>query len=69
LRELEEEFEKGLEGVSETEVRGQLAKIEQLIKGYSEGRKLYGYIYDNIIKLKYLHQRYSNYLRWLKWKS
>jgi hypothetical protein len=23
---------------------------------------------DDILKLKYLHQRYTNYLRWLTWK-
>ncbi len=25
----------------------------------------YGHIFDDVLKLKYLHQRYTNYLRWL----
>jgi hypothetical protein len=63
---LEAEFEKGLEGVAEPEVRARLVKIERLIGQWSGGRKLYGHVYDDLLKLKYLHQRYTNYLRWLK---
>ena len=33
------------------------------------GRKLYGHLFDDILKLKYLHQRYTNYLKWLQWKG
>ena len=29
-------------------------------------QKLYGHLYDDLLKLKYLHQRYTNYLRWLR---
>lgn len=65
---LQAEFEKGLEGVTEAEARARLVKIERLIGQWSGGRKLYGHIYDDLLKLKYLHQRYSNYLRWLKYK-
>jgi hypothetical protein len=25
-----------------------------------------GHLYDDLLKMKYLHQRYTNYLRWLK---
>jgi MoxR-like ATPase len=25
-------------------------------------------MYDDVLELKYLHQRYTNYLRWLLWK-
>lgn len=69
VRALEEEFEKGLEGVTENESRARLVKIENLLSQWSKGRKLYGNLYDDIIKLKYLHQRYTNYLAWVKWKS
>lgn len=31
--------------------------------------KLHGPQYDAVLKLKYLHQRYGNYLRWVKWKG
>jgi len=36
--------------------------IGELVKG----RKLYGHLYDDLLKLKYLHQRYTNYLHWLR---
>jgi hypothetical protein len=60
------EFRDGLEGLSETETRNRLVKIERLIGEWSKGRKLYGHLYDDLLSLKYLHQRYTNYLRWLK---
>jgi MoxR-like ATPase len=68
VAELEAEFEKGLEGLSEGEVRTRLVKIERLIQSWSQGRKLYGHVYDDLLKLKHLHQRYTNYLRWLQWQ-
>jgi MoxR-like ATPase len=63
------EFEKGLEGVSEQETRACLVKIERLLTEWSKGRKLYGHMYDDLLKLKYLHQRYTNYLHWLQWNK
>ncbi len=69
LAELEAEFAEGLEGVSEAEVRTRLVTIERLLDKWSKGRKLYGHMFDDILKLKYLHQRYTNYLRWLEWKA
>ncbi len=69
LSDLEKEFDEGLEGVSEKETKKQLAKIERLLNEYSNQRKLHGFMYDDILKLKYLHQRYTNYLSWLQWKQ
>jgi len=60
------EFGRGLDGVTEGETRARLAKIERLIAEWAKGRKLYGHLYDDLLRLKYLHQRYTNYLRWLK---
>jgi len=60
----EAEFALGLDGLAEGETRKRLSKIERLLSTWSKGGKLYGYIYDDILKLKYLHQRYTNYLRW-----
>ncbi len=60
------EFKRGLDGLSESEVRSRLVKIERLIGEWAKGRKLYGHLYDDLLKLKYLHQRYTNYLRWVK---
>lgn len=59
-------FSRGLDGVSERETRARLVKIEKLIGERVKGRKLYGHLYDDLLKLKYLHQRYTNYLAWLR---
>ena len=58
-------FAQGLDGLTEKETKKRLADIEQLLGTWSKGRKLYGNIYDDVLKLKYLHQRYTNYLNWL----
>jgi len=65
----EAEFEVGLEGLPEADVRKRLVAIERTLKEWSKGRKLYGHLYDDILTMKYLHQRYTNYLRWLQWKT
>jgi hypothetical protein len=57
-----------LQGVTEPEARARLVKIERVLTEWSKGRKLYGHIYDDVLKLKYLHQRYTNYLKWLMYK-
>ncbi|HEY9132003.1 MAG TPA: AAA family ATPase [Dyella sp.] len=64
--ELSTQFAKGLDGVSERETRSRLVRIERLIEERVNGRKLYGHLYDDLLKLKYLHQRYTNYLHWLQ---
>ena len=64
--ELSKEFSLGLDGVSERETRARLARIERLVGDLAKGRKLYGPLYDDLQKLKYLHQRYTNYLHWLR---
>lgn len=66
VAELAAEFRLGLDGLSEGDTRSRLVRIERLIGDWSKGRKLYGHLYDDLLKLKYLHQRYTNYLRWLK---
>lgn len=63
------EFDQGLDGVDEATVRKRLVDIERVVQEWSRGRKLYGHVYDDLVKLKYLHQRYTNYLRWLTWKG
>jgi MoxR-like ATPase len=65
---LEAEFAPGLEGLAEPEVRARLVRIERLLGEWSKGRKLYGHLFDDLLKLKYLHQRYTNYLKWLMTK-
>lgn len=60
------EFAKGLDGLAERDVRRRLAAIEHLVDERTKGRKLYGHLYDDLVKLKHLHQRYTNYLHWLR---
>lgn len=62
--ELSAEFARGLDGLSERDTRARLVRIERLIEERVKGRKLYGHLYDDLLKLKYLHQRYTNYLHW-----
>lgn len=69
LGELDAELAKGLDGVKEPEVRTRLARIERLLGEWARGRKMYGHLYNDVLKLKYLHQRYTNYLRWLRWNA
>jgi len=65
----EAEFEKGLEGLAAREVEARLVKIERTLAEWAKGRKFHGHMYDDVLKLKYLHQRYSNYLRWKRWTA
>ena len=66
VQNLAAQFDHGLDGVSERETRARLAAIERLVTEQIKGRKLYGHLYDDLLKLKYLHQRYTNYLLWLR---
>lgn len=60
------EFARGLDGVSERDTRARIVRIEKLVAERVKGKKLYGHLYDDLLKLKYLHQRYTNYLAWLR---
>lgn len=66
---LDAEFKLGLEGVPADEVKRRLASIERELANIAKGRKMYGHLYDDILLLKYLHQRYTNYLAWLQWQT
>lgn len=67
--ELKTRFEAGLEGLSAQDVTQRLVEIEALLKSWTTSRKLYGHLHDDLLTLKYLHQRYMNYLRWLNWQK
>jgi MoxR-like ATPase len=69
VAQLSAEFERGLDGVTEKQVRARLVKIERVLGDWSKSRKFYGHMFDDVLKLKYLHQRYTNYLRWVQWKG
>ncbi len=61
---LAEEFQKGLEGLSPADTRSRIAQIEVRLAQIAGGKKVYGPVFDEILHLKYLHQRYTNYLAW-----
>lgn len=65
----QEEFAGGLDGLDERETRARVVRIERQLADWSKGRKLYGHLFDDILYLKYLHQRYTNYLHWLTWSG
>lgn len=69
VAELDREFKLGLEGLKMPEVRQRLVKIERQLTKMAQARKMYGHLYDDILLLKYLHQRYTNYLSWLEWQN
>ena len=56
---------KGLDGISKVDVSRRITTVESAITAIGRTGKLYGRHYDDLLALKYLHQRYSNYLRWL----
>jgi len=66
---LDDEFDQGLDGVPEKEVRRRLNAIETLLAKLAKATKLYAHVQTDVLKLKYYHQRYSNYLRWLAWQG
>jgi hypothetical protein len=60
------EFARGLDGLSATHGSQRLTAIESQISRIAKQGKLYGRLYDDLLALKYLHQRYTNYLQWLE---
>ena len=66
--EIDEVFDRGLDGVPEADVRQQMNKIEGHLAQLAKATKLYAHVQNDVLKLKYYHQRYSNYLRWLTWR-
>lgn len=66
VREISAEFDLGLDGITAGETKKRIERIERLLMQFASGKKLYGHIFDDVLKLKYLHQRYTNYLSWLE---
>ena len=59
-------FDQGLEGLDVATVEARLAGLERQLKQIESGGKLYGHLFDDVLALKYLHQRYTNYRTWLR---
>ena len=66
---MDDEFDRGLDGVPEPEVRRRMNTIETQLAKLAKATKLYAHVQTDVLKLKYYHQRYSNYLRWLGWQG
>ncbi|MBN2150523.1 MAG: AAA family ATPase [Candidatus Lokiarchaeota archaeon] len=66
---IEREFNQGLDGLATAEVNRRLATIENAIAKLAKDSKLLAYVYDTALRLKYFHQRYSNYLKWLEFRG
>ena len=60
------QFAQGLEGLTEKDAVRRLTDIERQVSQLAGGRKLYGPLHDDLMLLKYLHQRYRNYLLWVR---
>lgn len=71
LEGLTAEFEEGLQNVSAQSVRERLQQIEDLFYTLSQNTvgAMRPSLYDDLLKLKYFHQRYTNYLAWLEWSA
>lgn len=66
VADIDREFEKGLEGVPVDVVKKQIDAIETQLATLAKNTKLYAHVQADVLKLKYYHQRYSNYKRWLQ---
>jgi len=65
-RALMAELEAGLEGVSAATVRARLAVTRTELDRLVRGAELNATVYEDAIRLKYIHMRYQNYLHWLE---
>jgi hypothetical protein len=60
------QFQVGLDGLTKLEVMGRITAIESQIRVIAGAGKLYGRDFDDLTALKYLHQRYTAYVRWME---
>ncbi|GII98124.1 MoxR-like ATPase [Sediminihabitans luteus] len=58
----------GLDQLTEADVLARVARVETLLDSLT-GAKLHGNVYEDALALKYAHQRYTNYLAWLRWSG
>lgn len=66
VAELLAQLGRGLDGVDRVEASRRLTAVEALITAIAGAGKLYGRHYDDLVALKYVHQRYTGYLAWLE---
>lgn len=64
-----DELDQGLDGLDARTVSNRMREIESALDHIAAQNKLYGHLFDDVLALKYLHQRYLNYLAWLAWQE
>ncbi|KAA9145062.1 ATPase [Microbacterium lushaniae] len=64
VRDLLTQLDAGLDGLSAVDASRRITEIEARVRAISATGKLYGRDFDDLMSLKYLHQRYTAYLRW-----
>jgi len=69
VRDLLTQLDAGLDGVSAVEASRRLTEIEARIRSIAATGKLYGRDFDDLTTLKYLHQRYTAYVKWVVTQS
>lgn len=62
-----DQVQAGLDSLGEDVVLDRMRRIEQILAGWEGAGKLHGHVYEDALVLKYAHQRYTNYLSWLRW--
>jgi MoxR-like ATPase len=62
-----DQVQAGLDSLGEDVVLDRMRRIEQILAGWEGAGKLHGHVYEDALVLKYAHQRYTNYLTWLRW--
>ncbi|MCR2783740.1 MULTISPECIES: MoxR family ATPase [unclassified Microbacterium] len=64
VRDLLAQLDAGLDGLSAVDASRRVTEIESRVRAIAATGKLYGRDFDDLTALKYLHQRYTAYLRW-----
>ncbi len=66
VRELRDELDQGLAGVSPAEVTRRLGRLSSLMTELMQRSELSGPVYEDLIHLKSMYSRYTNYAHWLR---
>jgi len=69
VRKLMEQIEEGLDNLPDKEARKRLNRVRKTLQGYQKAGELSAFNYADIIMLKSIYMRYTNYLLWLEGKA
>ena len=65
VRELRAELDQGLAGVSAKDVKRRLGRLSKVMERLMKRSELSGPVYEDLIHLKSMYSRYTNYSHWL----